>query len=53
MALSPPFWFGTSTETVSPGSVFAYATSWAVSASCGSSFAGTYEPTSISRWPAA
>ena len=36
-----------------PGSVRANATSSAVSASCGSSFAGTKLPTSISRTPAA
>ena len=48
-----PFRLGTSTEVTRPGRVFATATSSAVSANCGSSRAGTKEPTSISRWPAA
>src|SRR4029079_18644312 len=52
-ARSAPFRFGTRTETTRPGSVFAYSTSSAVSASCGTSFTETNEPTSISRWPAA
>ena len=53
MARSAPLKLGTSTDTKRPGSVLAKATSCAVSASCGSSLAGTNEPTSISRCPAA
>jgi hypothetical protein len=53
MARSAPFRLGTSTEARRPGSVLAKASSSAVSASCGSRRAGTKEPTSISRWPAA
>ena len=53
IARSAPFRLGTSTDANRPGSVFAKASSSAVSASCGSSCAGTNEPTSISRWPAA
>jgi hypothetical protein len=44
---------GTSTEALRPGSVLAKASTSAVSASCGIRRAGTKEPTSISRWPAA
>jgi hydroxymethylglutaryl-CoA lyase len=52
IARSAPFRFGTSTVAFRPGSVCAKASTSAVSASCGSSRAGTNEPTSISRWPA-
>jgi hypothetical protein len=52
-AASAPLRFGTSTATLSPGIDRACATSSAVSASCGRSFAGTKLPTSISRTPAA
>ncbi len=52
-ARSAPFRFGTSTDANRSGSVFAKATSSAVSASWGRRRAGTNEPTSISRWPAA
>jgi hypothetical protein len=53
MARCAPLKLGTSTATDRPLIVSAWATSSAVSASCGSSFAGTKEPTSISRTPAA
>ena len=52
-AASAPRRLGTSASTVRPGSVSACATTAAVSASCGSRRAGTKEPTSISRRPAA
>ena len=52
MARSAPLRLGTSTEAFRPGKVLANASTSAVSASCGSSRAGTKEPTSISRWPA-
>src|SRR5512140_2866143 len=45
--------FGTSAITVRPGSVSAWRTTCATSAICGNSRAGTNEPTSISRSPAA
>ena len=52
-ARSAPLKLGTSTEATRPGSVLAWASTSAVSASWGSRRAGTKEPTSISRWPAA
>ena len=45
--------FGTSAITVRPGSVSAWRTTSATSAICGKRRAGTNEPTSISRSPAA
>ena len=52
-AFSAPRRLGTSTATASPSIPRAWATSSAVSASCGSTLAGTNEPTSISGIPAA
>ena len=53
MAVLAPRRLGTSTATLRPGRVLAKTTNSAVSANCGSSFAGTKEPTSISGTPAA
>jgi len=53
IAASAPLKFGTNTATVKPGIVRAKATTSAVSANCGKSFAGTKLPTSISVTPAA
>ncbi|MOA12792.1 hypothetical protein D3C78_1328130 [compost metagenome] len=52
-ARSAPFKLGTKTDTVSPSRRLAWATKASVSANWGSSRAGTNDPTSISRWPAA
>jgi hypothetical protein len=52
-AASAPRRLGTSAITVTPGCVRAWRTTSAASAICGSRRAGTKEPTSISRRPAA
>ncbi len=53
IAAPAPRALGTSTATVRPGIVLAWATISAVSASCGRTLAGTKLPTSISDTPAA